>query len=53
MENEEYFHEDLEICGEFGLLPIMALKCNYDESLVTQFFATVYFHEDKFSPLPG
>jgi hypothetical protein len=30
----EYFGEELEICQEFDLLPIMQLHCNYDEDLV-------------------
>ncbi|KAK1663429.1 hypothetical protein QYE76_051588 [Lolium multiflorum] len=47
LQKDAYFHEALGICEEFGLLPIMSFKCNYDPYLVNQFFATVYFHEDK------
>ncbi|KAK1681680.1 hypothetical protein QYE76_042528 [Lolium multiflorum] len=47
LKKDAYFHEALGICEEFGLLPIMSFKCNYDPYLVTQFFATVYFHDDK------
>jgi hypothetical protein len=47
LKKDAYFHEALGICEEFGLLPIMTFQCNYDPYLVTQFFATVYFHEDK------
>ena len=42
MRKEAYFHEALGICQEFGLLPIMTLQCNYDDYLVTQFYATVF-----------
>ncbi|KAK1646410.1 hypothetical protein QYE76_064215 [Lolium multiflorum] len=47
LKKDAYFHEALEICQEFGLLPIMSFQCNYDPYLVTQFYATVYFRDDK------
>jgi hypothetical protein len=41
-----YFGEALEICERFGLLPIMDTVCDYDVSMIAQFYATVHFGGD-------
>jgi hypothetical protein len=41
--NPSYFGGALEMCEEFGLLPIMQFHCDYDMDMVCQFYFTVYF----------
>ena len=33
--NREYFAEAYAMCEEFGMLPIMVAKQNYDEKLIS------------------
>jgi len=46
----EYFGEAMAICQEFGLIPLMQLKQDYDEALVCQFLATVHFGTEAEDP---
>ena len=43
----EYFGEALSMCHEFGIVPFITLQQNYDEALVCQFLATVYFGTEE------
>ena len=45
--NTTYFGEALEVCEEFGLLDFIEVNEDYDEHLVGQFYATLYFHPDE------
>jgi hypothetical protein len=45
-QKQEYFGETLEICEEFGLIPFMYFKFNFDDALVEQFFSVVHFDND-------
>ena len=45
--NAAYFGEAIEICKEFGIYDYIGLQQNFNDHLVTQFFATVHFFSDK------
>jgi hypothetical protein len=45
--NTKYFGEALEMCEEFGLLPLMEFTQNRDQELVVQFYTTVFCTEDE------
>ena len=44
--NMAYFGEALEVCEQFGLLDFIEINEDYDEHLVGQFFATLFFHNE-------